>query len=120
MRSSCLLFHELLVGAICGYGFAMPIRVTVWNEFRHERNNPKVAGIYPNGIHERIASHLRTDPTLDISTATLDEPQQGLSDKRLNANLPHPSRSHRAAGYSQRRALGRPDTGERAHSIWQA
>ena len=28
------------------------IRVTIWNEFRHERLNPVVAAIYPNGIHE--------------------------------------------------------------------
>ena len=28
-----------------------PLRVTVWNEFRHERSNPLVVAIYPDGIH---------------------------------------------------------------------
>lgn len=27
-----------------------PIRVTVWSEFRHEKKNPKVAAIYPEGM----------------------------------------------------------------------
>jgi len=58
----------------------MPIRVTIWNEFRHEKTNPKAAEIYPNGIHEAIAAHLRTDSRLHISTATLDEPEHGLSE----------------------------------------
>ena len=34
-------------------------RVTVWNEFRHEKKNPEVKKIYPKGIHEAIAAHLR-------------------------------------------------------------
>lgn len=27
------------------------IKVTVWNEYRHEKQNEHVAGIYPEGIH---------------------------------------------------------------------
>ena len=34
-------------------------RITVWNEFRHERKNPKVTDIYPDGIHTAIADGLR-------------------------------------------------------------
>ena len=26
-------------------------RVTVWNEFRHERTNPLVGAVYPDGIN---------------------------------------------------------------------
>ena len=37
----------------------MPIRVTVWGEYRHEKQNPQVAEIYPQGMHEAIATHLR-------------------------------------------------------------
>ncbi len=54
-----------------------PIRVTVWNEFRHERE-PAVAAIYPRGIHETIAGFLRPEPDLAVRTATLDEPDHGL------------------------------------------
>ena len=31
------------------------IRVTVWNEFQHERTQEKVKEIYPDGIHACIA-----------------------------------------------------------------
>jgi trehalose utilization protein len=61
----------------------MPIRVTVWHEFRHEKTNPAVAEIYPNGMHEAIASHLRSAPDLAVRTATLDQPEHGLSEKVL-------------------------------------
>lgn len=62
----------------------MSIRVTVWHEFRHEKTNPKVAEIYPNGMHEAIASHLRKSKDLTVGTATLDEPEHGLTEKVVN------------------------------------
>lgn len=61
----------------------MPTRVTVWNEFRHEKHNAKVAELYPHGMHETIAAHLRKGGRLEVATATLDEPEHGLSDDRL-------------------------------------
>lgn len=60
-----------------------PIRVTIWNEFVHERTNPVVARIYPDGIHAALAAALGTDAELKISTATLDEPEHGLTEQRL-------------------------------------
>ncbi|MBI5691351.1 MAG: ThuA domain-containing protein [Verrucomicrobia bacterium] len=62
-----------------------PLRVTVWNEFRHERSNPAVAAIYPQGIHEALAAPLRRQPDLRVRTATLDEPAHGLGDEVLAA-----------------------------------
>jgi len=53
-------------------------RVTVWNEFRHERKDEAVAAIYPNGIHAVLAGALR-EAGLTARTATLDEPEHGLS-----------------------------------------
>lgn len=61
------------------------IRVTVWGEFRHELKNAKVAAIYPNGMHEAIAEGLRADPRFSVRTATLDQPEHGLSDEVLAA-----------------------------------
>ena len=58
------------------------LRVTVWNEYRHEQANPKVAEIYPRGIHEAVAAPLRA-VGLDVAAATLDEPEHGLSEARL-------------------------------------
>ena len=57
-------------------------RVTVWNEYRHEHANPVVAEVYPRGIHEAIAAPLRA-VGLEVATATLDEPDHGLSAARL-------------------------------------
>lgn len=62
---------------------ATPIRVTVWNEFRHEKQDKEIAAIYPDGIHGAIAQHLRTLPGLEVRTATLDEPEHGLTDDVL-------------------------------------
>ena len=62
----------------------MAINTVVWNEFIHERENSAVKAIYPDGIHATIARALTTDATLHVSTATLDEPEHGLSQARLD------------------------------------
>ena len=51
------------------------MRVTVWNEYRHERQNPVVSAIYPNGIHAAIAEGLRANGIADVTTVTLDDPR---------------------------------------------
>ena len=62
-----------------------PLRITVWNEFRHERSNPKVAKIYPNGMHTVIAEFLRQNGH-QVRTATLDEDDHGLGDDVLKSS----------------------------------
>jgi trehalose utilization protein len=57
-------------------------RVTVWNEFRQERSDEPVREIYPDGIHAVIAAGL-DEAGFEVRTATLDEPDQGLSDSVL-------------------------------------
>lgn len=57
-------------------------KVTVWNENRHEQKNPVVSEIYPKGIHGAIAEFLQADNN-DVRTATLDEPEHGLTDEVL-------------------------------------
>ena len=58
-------------------------RVTVWNEYRQEHTDPPVRAIYPDGIHDAIAAGLREYDGFQVRTATLDEPDQGLSDAVL-------------------------------------
>ena len=53
------------------------LRVIVWNEFRVERSNRKVAVIYPDGIHEVLAAPLRAAGHA-VRLATLDDPEHGL------------------------------------------
>ena len=58
------------------------IRVTVWNEYRHEVQEPAIGAIYPNGIHSAIAEGL-AEHGFTARTATLDEPEHGLTDEVL-------------------------------------
>ncbi|CAN5722117.1 hypothetical protein BH20VER1_BH20VER1_25460 [soil metagenome] len=53
--------------------------VTVWGENVHERENPIVRSIYPDGMHNTIAEALREDRKLEVRTATLQQPQHGLT-----------------------------------------
>lgn len=58
------------------------LNVTVWNENRHEQQNEEVRSVYPNGIHGAISDFLKGDHR--VRTATLDEPEHGLSEEVLN------------------------------------
>ena len=62
------------------------LRVTVWNEFIHERTAARPREIYPEGIHAVLAAALRDrlGPAADVRTATLDEPEHGLSAEVLS------------------------------------
>ncbi len=60
----------------------MMIKVTVWNENRHEKKNPVVSEIYPKGIHGAIAEFLQKEDH-EVKTATLDEQEHGLTDEVL-------------------------------------
>jgi trehalose utilization protein len=61
-----------------------PARVLIWNEFRHERTKDVVKAIYPDGIHMALARGIAADD-LEVRTATLDEPAQGVTDELLAA-----------------------------------
>ena len=56
--------------------------VTVWNEHRHERENDTVADVYPDGIHTTIADAFEAHG-FQTQTATLDEPEHGLTNTVL-------------------------------------
>lgn len=60
------------------------IRVTVWNEYRHEHESKQVASVYPHGIHAAIAEGLREAGGMEVHTATLDEPEHGLAQELLD------------------------------------
>jgi trehalose utilization protein len=61
----------------------MSIRCVVWGENVHERVNETVARIYPNGMHGTIAEALNTDDAIAATTATMQEPEHGLTISRL-------------------------------------
>ncbi len=60
------------------------IRVTVWNEFYHEKVNEQVAAVYPNGIHGAIAEFLDEDDEITVRLASLEDPEYGLSENVLD------------------------------------
>jgi len=58
------------------------LRVLVWNEGRHEKQDEDVGRVYPNGLHGAIADGLR-EAGFEVRTAVLDEPDHGLTEEAL-------------------------------------
>ena len=66
--------------------FMSSLRVVVWGENVHEHTNPKVGSIYPHGMHTTLAEGIRQGVTgSDVTTATLQEVEHGLTEERLAA-----------------------------------
>ena len=47
------------------------MNVLIYNEYIHEKTNPEVAEIYPDGIHECLKSFIESD-NVNVTTVTLD------------------------------------------------
>ena len=58
------------------------MKITIWNEFAHEKTDERVKAIYPDGIHACIADFL-SKAGFEVRTATLDDPECGLTDEVL-------------------------------------
>ncbi|MBW7458320.1 ThuA domain-containing protein [Paenibacillus sepulcri] len=58
------------------------LKVTVWNEFLHEKESEEVMSVYPDGIHNAIAQGIGTDG-FEVRTATMDQPEHGLTEEVL-------------------------------------
>ena len=58
------------------------LRVTVFNEFRHEKLHELPRKLYPEGIHTVIADFLRGEDVA-VTTVTLDTVEDGLSAEAL-------------------------------------
>ena len=55
-------------------GTDRPIRVVIWDEQQAEQKE-----VYPDFLGNHIAAHLRKLPNITVTTATPDDPEQGLS-----------------------------------------
>lgn len=61
------------------------IRVTFWNEFRHEKKKAKAKEYYPNGIHAFVKEFVEaTCDDVEVTLAALDDENNGLPDELLN------------------------------------
>lgn len=58
------------------------MKVLVWNENVHEKEMPRVTELYPGGLHAYIANFLKCED-VEVSTATLDDEECGLTDEVL-------------------------------------
>ena len=60
------------------------IRVLVWNEYIHEKDpNNASSTVYPHGIHNAIADFLGKEEDIEVTTATLDDENCGITDEVL-------------------------------------
>lgn len=59
------------------------IRVTIFNEFIHEKVDETVKKLYPDGIHNRLKEALQDDEIV-VRTVTLDDPECGLTQEVLD------------------------------------
>ncbi len=59
------------------------VNVTIWNEYLHEVQEPEIGAVYPTGIHGALAEGLAPNADFTIRTATLGEPDHGLSPEVL-------------------------------------
>ena len=59
------------------------VRVTIYNEFQHERNEERIRRVYPEGIHMCLKRFLESDD-IKVTTITLDDVKNGISDELLH------------------------------------
>lgn len=70
-----------------GQGENPVVRVTLWNEFVHERKDDNVRAIYPGGMHEvwRGALESYLGPRVRVVNAHLEQQEHGLTESVLGA-----------------------------------
>lgn len=57
------------------------IRVTIWNEYKHEQEYENIRKVYPDGIHGCLAGFLQEE--FRVRTATFEMPEHGLTEEVL-------------------------------------
>ena len=60
------------------------INVTIWNEYVHETTSERIGAVYPEGIHGAIKKMLSKYDNFNITVATFEMEEHGLTDEVLN------------------------------------
>jgi len=60
------------------------IKVLVWCENIQNKTQDDVKAAYPEGMHNTIADFLAKDSNISVETATLDDPNCGITEERLS------------------------------------
>lgn len=63
-----------------------PLRVVVWGENIHEQRDEAVRELYPDGMHSTIAAAIKEhlNERVTVTTATMQQPDHGLSEQVLD------------------------------------
>lgn len=59
------------------------IKITIFNEFRHEREDAECGAVYPDGIHAAIAQFVEADMDCEIRCFNVDNVNEGLTEEVL-------------------------------------
>lgn len=59
------------------------IRVLIYNEYVHEKEDESIREIYPEGIHQTLKTQLE-DEEITVRTVTLEDLPEGLSEEALS------------------------------------
>jgi trehalose utilization protein len=59
------------------------LRVTIWNEGRHEQVHEAVQKVYPEGMGNTIAKGIQEFGSFSTRVATFDDPEHGLTEEVL-------------------------------------
>lgn len=59
------------------------IRITIWNEYKQEREIEQIRRVYPEGIHGCLAGFLEKESDFSVRTAVFDMPEHGLTEEVL-------------------------------------
>lgn len=62
------------------------IRVTIYNEFHHERTVSEIREVYPNGIHTALSSALQCED-ISVDTVVLDNINELTEEKLQNTDV---------------------------------
>ena len=57
------------------------IKVTIYNEYLHEVESDEIAAVYPEGIHNCIASFLGKNDDMQVKTVTLSTVEELIWNK---------------------------------------
>lgn len=60
------------------------LNVTIYNEYKHEREDDACAKVYPNGIHAVLADFIQKGIECNIRTFTVDDVNEKLTDEVLD------------------------------------
>lgn len=60
------------------------MKITIYNEFKHEREDKECAAVYPQGIHAVLADFIQKGISCEIQTFTVDNVNEQLTDEVLD------------------------------------